>query len=322
MTMLFSRIALVAAVLALPGSAAAQDFPTRPIRIVVTPPAGGGVDVVTRAIAAKLQERWGQPVTVENRTGGGGNIGAAHAASSPPDGYTLLATPPSVVTVNAELYKGLSYSPADLSPVAIMALSPNVLAVRQSLPARTVAELVAYAKANPGKLNYASQGSATTSHLTAEYFARLTDTQLSHVPYRGTAPALNDLAGGHVDVMFVDVGSALPLHQSGQVRIIAAASAQRIPVLPDLPTVMEQGIAGFQSSTWYALTAPPKTPEAITRKLNAAIEEIVQTPELKTFYRKLDLHAQLGGIDAMAAFTRDETRRWSEVIRAAKITAD
>jgi tripartite-type tricarboxylate transporter receptor subunit TctC len=316
------RSTLVAVALAIAGTAQAQDYPTRPIRIVVTPPAGGGVVVVTRAIAAKLQERWGQPVTVENRTGGGGNIGAAHVASSPPDGYTLLATPPSVVTVNAELYKTLTYVPAQLAPVAIMALSPNVLAVRQGLPARTVAELVAHAKANPGKLNYASQGSATTSHLTAEYFARLTGTQLSHVPYRGTAPALNDLAGGHVDLMFVDVGSALPLHQGGQVRIIAAASAQRIPVLPDLPTIAEQGIAGFQSSTWYALTAPPKTPEAITRKLNAAIEEIVQSPELRAFYKKLDLQAQTGGLDAMAAFMRDETRRWSEVIRAAKITAE
>jgi tripartite-type tricarboxylate transporter receptor subunit TctC len=314
------RATLTLAALLIASAAHAQDYPSKPIRIVVTPAAGGGVDVVARAIAAKLQERWGQPVTVENRTGGGGNIGAAHVASSPPDGYTLLATPPSVVTINAELYKNLTFVPAELAPVSVMALSPNVLAVRQALPVRSVPELIAYAKAN--KVNYASQGSATTSHLTAEYFARVTGTQLAHVPYRGTAPALNDLAGGHVDMIFADVGSVLPLHQDGRVRIIAAASAERVPVLPDIPTVAEQGVAGFQSSTWYALTAPPKTPEAITRKLNAAIAEIMRMPELQAFYKKLDLQPHAGGLEAVAAFTREETKRWSEVIRAAKITVE
>jgi tripartite-type tricarboxylate transporter receptor subunit TctC len=201
-----------------------------------------------------------------------------------------------------------------------MALSPNVLAVRHGLPVKTVPELIAYAKAD--KVNYASQGSATTSHLTAEYFARLTGTQLSHVPYRGTAPALNDLAGGHVDMIFADVGSVLPLHQDGKLRIIAAASAERIPVLPEIATVAEQGVDGFQSSTWYALTAPPRTPEAITRKLNAAIAEIMRMPELQAFYKKLDLQPHAGGIEAVAAFTREETKRWSEVIRAAKITVE
>jgi tripartite-type tricarboxylate transporter receptor subunit TctC len=320
MTKFWRQTTLIAAALLVAWAAQAQDYPSKPIRIVVTPAAGGGVDVVARAIAAKLQERWGQPVTVENRTGGGGNIGAAHVAAAPPDGYTLLATPPSVVTVNAELYKNLSYVPAELSPVAVMALSPNVLAVRHGLAAQSVPELIAYARAN--KLNYASQGSATTSHLTAEYFARVTGTQLAHVPYRGTAPALNDLAGGHVDMIFADVGSVLPLHQDGKLRIIAAASAERIPVLPEIATVAEQGVDGFQSSTWYALTAPPKTPEAITRKLNAAIAEIMRMPELQAFYKKLDLQPHAGGIEAMAAFTREETKRWSEVIRAARITAE
>ncbi len=317
---------VVLAALALTGAASAQDgatdFPTKPIRIVVAVPAGGGVDTIARVLAERLQSRLGQPVIVENRAGAGGNIGAAAVASSPADGYTLLASPPAPLTVNAVLYKKLAYDPAALRPVAIMALSPNVLAVRRDLPVKNVADLVAHAKANPGKLSYASQGNGTTSHLTNELFARATGTKFVHVPYKGTAPALNDLAGGHVDMMFVDLGSVISLHEAGRVRIIAAASADRIPSLPEIPSVREAGVADFDSTTWFALSAPPGTPAAVTQKLNAAIADIQRMPDIEAHYKKLYVQTSPGTTAEMAAFVKDETRRWVEVIRAAAITLE
>src|SRR5256714_10901966 len=200
---------------------AATNYPERAIRIIVSVPAGGGVDTVTRLIGQKLQQRLGQPVVVENRGGAAGNIGAEAVANAAPDGYTLLATAPARPVVNAALCNKLKYNPDAFEPVAVMALSPNVLAVRAALPVKSPQELIAYARANPRKLTYASQGGGTTSHLTAELFQRLTGTQLQHVPYRGTAPALNDLAAGHVDLMFVDVTAVLPLQQAGKTRVLA-----------------------------------------------------------------------------------------------------
>ena len=300
----------------------ASDFPEKPIHIVVAVPAGGGVDTIARVLAARLQNRFGQPVIVENRAGAGGNIGAAAVASAAADGYTLLASPPAPLTVNAVLYKKLDYDPAALRPVAIMALSPNVLAVRKGLPVKNVADLIAYAKANPDKLTYASQGSGTTSHLTTEMFARATGTRFQHVPYKGTAPALNDLAGDHVDLMFVDLGSVIKLHEAGRVRIIAAASADRIPSLAEIPSVLESGVAGFNSTTWYALTAPPKTPPAVMQKLNAAIADIQRLPEIEARYKELFVQTSPGTTAEMAAFVKDETRRWVDIIRAANITLE
>lgn len=220
------------------------------------------------------------------------------------------------------LYKKLDYDPAALQPVAIMALSPNVLAVRKDLPVKSVADLIAHAKANSGKLTYASQGNGTTSHLTTAMFARATGTKFMHVPYKGTAPALNDLAGGHVDMMFVDLGSVISLHEAGQVRIIAAASADRILSLPEVPSVREGGVADFNSTAWYALSAPPKTPAAVTQKLNAAIADIQRMPDIESHYKKLYVQTSPGTMAEMAVFIKDETRRWVDVIRAANITLE
>ena len=203
-----------------------------------------------------------------------------------------------------------------------MALSPNVLAVRKDLPVKSVADLIAHAKANSDKLTYASQGNGTTSHLTTEMFARATGTKFMHVPYKGTAPALNDLAGGHVDMMFVDLGSVISLHEAGQVRIIAAASADRILSLPEVPSVREGGVADFNSTTWYALSAPPKTPAAVTQKLNAAIADIQRMPDIEAHYKKLYVQTSPGTTAEMAVFIKDETRRWVDVIRAANITLE
>src|SRR5947209_3310238 len=210
------------------GQRDAANYPDRPIRLVVSVPAGGGVDTVMRVVAQKLQERLGQPVVIENRAGAAGNIGAEYVSNAAPDGYTLLATSPAPLVANAALYKKLRFDPESLEPVAVMALSPNVLVVSPEAPVKTAQELIAYAKANPGKLRYGSQGNGTTSHLTTELFQRLTQTQLLHVPYRGTAPALNDLVGGHIDLMFVDVTAVLPLQQGGKAHVLAIAARHRL----------------------------------------------------------------------------------------------
>src|SRR5205809_6435985 len=236
------------------------DYPNRPVKIVVSVPAGGGVDTVTRIFAAGLQQRLGQPFVIENRGGGGGNIGAETVYTAEPDGYTLLASQPAPITSNIALYKKLNFDPVALESVAVMSKIPNVLLVRQDFPARTVQEFIAYAKANPGKLTFASQGPGTTSHLTAELFANVTGTKMLHVPYRGTGPALNDLVAGHVDFIFMELASGVKLHEAGKARVLAVATEKRLDVLPNIPTLIEVGVPGLVSDTWNAISAPPKTP--------------------------------------------------------------
>jgi tripartite-type tricarboxylate transporter receptor subunit TctC len=304
-------------------AASAQDgtagFPDRPIRIIVAMPAGGGVDVATRLIANQVQSALGQPLPVENKPGAAGTIAAEDVFHAAPDGYTLLASPPAAITTNSFLYKSLNYEPAQLKPVAIMARIPNVLLVRQDFPAQSVQELIAYALAHPGTLNYASQGIGTTSHLTAELFQTLTHTKLVHVPYKGTAPALSDLIAGHVDLMFSELATSIELHKSGKARILAVATKQRVAALPDIPTMAEAGVPGCESDTWNALTAPPQTPDAVIAKLNGAINAAMKGPELLDRYRKLNLQPGGGTPAEMSAFFKAETQRWGEVIRAAGI---
>jgi tripartite-type tricarboxylate transporter receptor subunit TctC len=297
----------------------AADYPNRPVKIVVSVPAGGGVDTVTRIFAAKLQQRLGQPFVIENRGGSGGNIGAEAVYVAEPDGYTLLASQPSPITSNVALYKKLNFDPAALEPVAVMSKFPNVLLVRPSFPAKTVQEFIAYVKANPGKVNFASQGVGTTSHLTAELFGTLSGTKLVHVPYRGTGPALNDLIAGHVDLIFMELSSAYKLHEAGKARILAMATDRRLDLIPDMPTLVEAGVPGFVSDTWNAISAPPRTPPAIIDKLNRAINEIMAEPETKARFRELHLTAVGGSPQDMAKLKREETARWSKVIRDAGI---
>ncbi len=314
-------IAAIATTSAASPAAAQSDYPTHAITIICNFPAGGGVDVTSRLIADGLQKKWGHPVIVENRTGAGGNIGAEAVAVSPADGYTLLSTAPGPLAINAALYEKLSYDPSALEPVAVMAFSANVLAVRADLPVKTVAELIAYAKANAGKVTFASQGNGATSHLTAALFEQRTGIQLTHVPYRGTAPALNDLAGGHDDMMFVDLGSVLPLHLAGNVRIIAVASKERLPDFPDIPAV-DETVPNFVSSTWYALAAPPKTPAAVVEKLNQAITEIEASPDVQARYETQHVTGSKLDTKEMADFIKSESTLWGGVIRAAHITLD
>ena len=318
-------LALLSSFVLLTASASAQDaaatYPNRPIKIVVSVPAGGGVDTVTRIVANGLQQRLGQTVVVENKAGAAGNIGAEAVFTSDPDGYTLLASQPAPLTVNPLLYKNIAFDPTKFEPVAIMSVIPNVLMVRPDFPAKTAQELIAYAKANPGKINYASQGIGTTSHLTTALFEKVTGTKLVHVPYKGTAPALNDLIASHVDMIFMELASAIKLHQASKARILAVATAKRIPSLPDIPTLGEIGVTDFESSAWNAIAAPPKTPAAIVAKLNKAINEVLKSPNVQDHFSKLNLHAA-GGTPAEAkTFITKETKVWGEVIKEAHVPA-
>jgi tripartite-type tricarboxylate transporter receptor subunit TctC len=313
---------MVAFALAPPARAEEPSYPSRPVKIIVSAPPGGGVDIVARVIADRLAKLWGQPFVVENRPGAGGNLGSEAVAVAEPDGYTLLAAQPAPLTTNVVLYKKLNFDPAAFEPLAIMTSIPNVLVVRADFPSNSVAELVAYAKANPGKVNFGSQGVGTTPHLTGELFARATGTKLTHVPYRGTAQAVNDLVAGHLDLLFFQLDSVREQYQAKKAKMLAVTTAQRVAAVPEVPTMDEAGVKGFRSDTWNALAAPPKTPGAIVAKLNAAINAVLEQPDTAEHLRAMSMTPIGGTPDAVKAFIREETERWGEVIRAANIRAD
>jgi len=309
----------VALLLGAAAIAFAADYPDHPIRVIVSVPAGGGVDTVTRIVTDKMRAELGQPVVVENKPGVSGSLAAETVSKADPDGYTLLASQPAPITTALFLYKSLNYTPADLVPVAIMSHVPNVVLVRKDFPAKTVQELIAYAKANPGKINYASQGVGTTSHTTAELFQFITGTKLTHVPYKGTAPAVNDLLAGNVDLMFNELATSIELHKSGQARILAVTVKDRVPALPDIPTLEEVGVHGCISDTWHAITAPPKTPPEIVAKLNAAANAAMRDPGLREHFAALSIGPGGGTPAEASAFVKEETQRWGDVIRKAGI---
>jgi tripartite-type tricarboxylate transporter receptor subunit TctC len=300
----------------------AADFPNRPVRIIVANPAGGGIDTVTRIVTDRLTQKLGHPVIIENRGGAGGNIGAEAVYTAPPDGYTLLATVPSPITTNIFLYKKLNFEPTKLEPVVVLGTFPNTLLVKNDFPAKTVQEFVAYVKANPGRVNYASQGIGTTSHLTAELYNSLAGARMVHVPYRGTAPALNDIVAGHVDLVFMQLSSALKLHDAKRARILAVTTDKRIDILKDMPTMIEAGIPNFVSDTWNAVSAPPGTPPSIVAKLNKAINDAMNDPETEKRFAELQI-IKVGGSPAdMRRLIQEDTQRWGEVIKRAGITAE
>ena len=309
----------VALLLGAAAIAFAADYPDHPIRVIVSVPAGGGVDTVTRIVTDKMRAELGQPVVVENKPGVSGSLAAETVSKADPDGYTLLASQPAPITTALFLYKSLNYTPADLVPVAIMSHVPNVVLVRKDFPAKTVQELIAYAKANPGKINYASQGVGTTSHTAAELFQSITGTKLTHVPYKGTAPAVTDLLAGNVDLMFNELATSIELHKSGQARILAVTVKDRVPSLPDIPTLEEVGVHGCISDTWHAITAPPKTPPEIVAKLNAAANAAMRDPGLREHFAALSIGPGGGTPAEASAFVKEETQRWADVIRKAGI---
>jgi tripartite-type tricarboxylate transporter receptor subunit TctC len=311
----------VAGCLLLAGAASgqAQDFPNRPVKIIVPFPPGGTADAVPRLAAEWLSRKWGQPVVIENPTGAAGNIGADMAYRAEPDGYTLLSAPPPPLVINQNLYANLSFDPMKFEPIVVMAQVPNSIIVNPSrVSATTVPEFIAYLKANPGKVTSATQGNGTTSHLTSEMLQLNAQVQVQHVPYRGTAPALQDLLAGNIDFMCDNLGVSLPLVEAGKLRLLGVATAKRMASLPNVPTIAES-LPGFESVAWYAVVAPPKTPKAITEKINADINEALRQPELQERLTKLSAEVVGGSTEATAKYLREEVERWNAVIKAAKI---
>ena len=301
---------------------AQESYPTRLVRMIVPFPAGGTADALPRIIAEKLADEWRQPVIIDNRAGAGGNIGAEVVASSPADGYVLLASPPGPIAINDSLYKKLAFQPSKFAPIIVLGTVPSVLVVKPAFPAETVAELIGYMKANPAKVTFASQGIGSISHLSAMLFQKLTGVEMVHVPYRGSAPALQDIMGNHVDLFFDNLGSSLNLHKSGNLRILALGSSRRVPSLPDIPTLMEVGVDGFQSVTWFAVVAPPGTSATITQTVNQAIGKVLQQPGVREQFEKMGVRPLGGSVVETAKFIAEERRRWGEVIRATNARVD
>ena len=300
----------------------AEDYPARVIKIVVPFPAGGTADVMPRVIAEWLSRKWGQTVIVENHTGAGGNIGAEVVAKSEPDGYTLLASPPPPLVINQSLYPHLEFDPQQFVPIIVMARVPNALVVNpDKIAANNIKDFIAYAQANPGKITDATQGNGTTSQLTSEMFQMMAHVKLQNVPYRGSAPALNDLVAGSVDCMFDNLGVSLQLVKADKLKLIAVASPQRMTSLPDVPTIAGT-LPGFESVTWYAVVAPSRTPAAIIEKVNAGINQALHDSEVRK--RLADLSAEpVGGTPLEAAnYLKNESQRWKNVITAAHVTLD
>ena len=304
------------------GAQDAASYPSKAIRIIVPFPAGGTADILPRVLAEKISIRLGQPVLIENRAGAAGNIGAEAVFKAEPDGYTLLSTPPPPLVMNQSLYAKLAFDASQFVPVTVMASVPSVLLVHPKIAANTVQEFIAFARANPDKLNYASQGSGTTSHLTAEMLKTAAGVRITHVPYKGTAPALTDLLGGQVDMMFDNLGVSAQHVRSGKLKALAVGGTKRAASLPTVPTVIEAGLPGFVSVAWFGIAAPPKTPPEIAAKLSAAVAEALKHPDV--LKRLQDLSAEPVGSTPveMAAFMKEEIERWRRVIQSAGVKVD
>ena len=295
----------------------AANYPAKPVRLVVPFPAGGTTDILARAVAQKLSEAWGQQVIVDNRPGAGGNIGSDLVAKSTPDGYTLLMGTVGTHAINPSLYKNMPYDHVkDFAPVILVAGVPNVLVVNPSLPVHSVSELIAYAKANPGKLNFASSGNGTSIHLSGELFKAMTGVEMTHVPYKGSAPALTDLIGGQVQLMFDNLPSSLPFIRAGKLRALAVTSGARAAALPDLPTLAESGLPGFEASSWFGVLAPAGTPRDIVAKLNGAIASWLASPAAKEKLLAQGAIAAGGTPDDFARHIDAETSKWAKVVKA------
>jgi len=314
---LLGLTALIAAWQA-PSAHADDAFPSRVMRLVVPAASGSTTDTIARLLAEKLGRTWSQSVIVENISGGAMNTGAEHVAKAAADGYTLMVTPPSPVSINHLLYNDLNYDPRKFTAVALLAKIPNALVVRNDLPAKDVKELIGYAKANPGKLSFGSQGAGSTAHLSASQLEVLAGIKMVHVPYRGALPALNDLIAGHIDMFFDTLTTSVPQWRAGKVRILAVASAERNASVPELPTVAESGVPGFRSITWFVLVAPPGTPTAVVDKINRDVNAAFG--ELGEKFAALRLEPVPGSAADAARFIADETALWGKVIEEAHIT--
>jgi tripartite-type tricarboxylate transporter receptor subunit TctC len=297
----------------------AADYPDRAVKIVVPFPAGGTADAIPRIVADWLSRKWGQPVVIENRTGAAGNIGAEQVFHSAPDGYTLLSSPPPPLVINHNLYPRLGFDPTKFEPIIVLAQVPNALMVNPStIKASSVPELIAYLKGTSDRTICATQGNGTTSHLTSELFQLMAKVKLRHIPYRGSAPALQGLVAGDVDVMFDNLGVSLALVQAGKLKLLAVASSERLATLPNVPTISET-LPGFEAVAWYGIVAPPKTPKNIVDKINADVNEALRQPEIRDQLKKLSAEIFGGPVDKTSAYMRTEIDRWAAVIKSANI---
>jgi len=314
MQRLFAALALIVS-----AGALAQAYPSKPVRVVVPFPPGGGTDIVARLVAPKMAEILGQPFIIENRAGAGGNIGTEVVARSPADGYTLLVASASTA-INTTLVPNLSWDfSRDFAPVVLLVVNNHLLAAHPSVPANNVRELLALARAKPGQVTYASYGSGSSAHLTAELFKLMAGVDLLHVPYKGAAPAVNDLLGGQVNVMFADVAALLPHLKSGKLKALGIGAAKRFEGLPDVPTIAESGVPGFEAGGFLGLVAPAATPQAAIQALNAAAQKSLAQPEVRERLLALASPPVGGAPEVFASHIRQEIDKWARVIRAANI---
>ncbi len=308
--------ALLASVCLL-GSAIAQS--DKPLKLIVPFPAGGTADVLPRILAEKMRASFPAGVVVENRAGAGGNIGAEMVYRADPDGTTLLVSPPGPIAINHNLYSKLAFDPLRWTPITIIATVPNVLAISPKLSAKNLAEFIAYVKTNPGKVSYASQGNGSTSHLTASMFMQMTGTEMIHIPYKGTAPALVDLIGGQVDLFFDNLGSSLQFHQSGKLRILAVADEQRSKALPQVPTFAESGLPAMNAVTFFTVVGPPNTPAATVAAVQKSIADALALPDVKQKFADQGAEPRGWSPEQTGRFIRAETEKWHKIIKSANV---
>jgi tripartite-type tricarboxylate transporter receptor subunit TctC len=316
----FGLVALVALLAAGSAQAQAQDnYPSQTVKIVLPSAPGSTTDILTRLTADGLSRKWNKPVVVENIAGGSMNIGAAAVARAAPDGYTLFVAPPAPLALAHLLTKNITYSPLDWVPITMLAKIANVLSVRNTLPASTLAELIAYGKANPGKLTFATQGPTSTAHLSAAQLEVQAGIKMLAVAYRGAQPALTDVIAGNVDMFFDTLATSVPLHRGGKLKILAVADTQRAEAAPDLPTFSEAGMPGFRSITWFGMVAPPGTPATLAQRINRDAVEMLRSPEVAERLKSLSLEAGATSPAETAAFFAGETALWGKVIKEAGI---
>jgi tripartite-type tricarboxylate transporter receptor subunit TctC len=316
-------IAGLAALIWVTPAALAADYPVRPVTLVVAFPPGGPSDVLSRIVGKKLEQLLGQPFIIENRPGAGGNVAAEQAARAPADGHTLLMGNNSILATNAALYKKINFDPeADFAPISLVGSQANILVVNPQVPARSMAELIALAKANPGKINYASSGHGAAAHLAAELFKAEAKVDIVHVPYKGAAPALQDVIAGHVQMMFATAASVVPHIQSGQVRALAVTTLKRTAVFPELATVDELGLKGFDATTWHGLVAPSRTPKDVIATLHRATAAALGDAAVRKSLSELGVDIVGNTPEEFTAYIKAEIPKWTAIVKASGATLD